>query len=231
MSEISRKRPSAIGMDPNELKTRLLVQPDVLSAKKPPALKAVKRRTMKEKQSTLQARLEPLPALSLYQRKKNEEILKTQATSQETDTGDTVYSRRPKQRKLDPLPAPVLPQLPTDLVEQQRTLSALRVGHAPSPPSNVTSAGIPRSYSSPIKKPTQSTLYLNTNPNMVVTKYSPPLETITNTLDIIDRLRKEPELGFLYLTVCTSNSSHYNPYDLRYYCTCTLYIHACMYVQ
>lgn len=215
-TDVSRKRASTVGMDPSELRTRLVVQPDVLAANKPPALKAAKRRTKRDKQSTFPGKLEPLPALSMYQQKKNEAVLKN--SSHDTEPGD-VYSRQPKQRKLEPLQAPpILPRLPTDLVEQQRTLSALRVGHAPghahSPPSNGTSAA--RTHSSSVKKPTQSTLYLNTSPNTVVTKYSPPLETLTNPLDILERLEKESELGFLYLTTHSSNSSHYNPYDLRW---------------
>ena len=84
----------------------------------------------------------------------------------------------------------------------------------------------PRPPMSPPKGPsvkrTRSTHHLrsavlaNTDPNTVITKYSPPLETLTNTLDIIERLRKEPELGFLYLTPAKGNKSTlYNPYNLR----------------
>ena len=61
-----------------------------------------------------------------------------------------------------------------------------------------------------------SALLLNSDPESVITKYSPPLETITDTLEIIARLKKEPELGFLYLTpVDSPKSVHYNPYQLR----------------
>lgn len=61
-----------------------------------------------------------------------------------------------------------------------------------------------------------SALLLNSDPESVITKYSPPLEILNDPLEIIARLKKEPELGFLYLTpVDSPKSVHYNPYQLR----------------
>ena len=48
-------------------------------------------------------------------------------------------------------------------------------------------------------------------------RFFPPLECLVDPLEIIERLRKEPELGFLYLTPRDDcQSSRYNPYNLRY---------------
>ena len=48
-------------------------------------------------------------------------------------------------------------------------------------------------------------------------RFSPPLESLVDPLDIIERLRREPELGFLYLTPRDDyRSSRYNPYNLKY---------------
>lgn len=54
------------------------------------------------------------------------------------------------------------------------------------------------------------------DPESVPTRYHPPLESLTDVLDIVQRLRGEPELGFFYLTPVEDCSSvHYNPYNLR----------------
>lgn len=54
------------------------------------------------------------------------------------------------------------------------------------------------------------------DPESVSTRYHPPLESLTDLLDIVQRLRREPELGFLYLTPVEDRSSVlYNPYNLR----------------
>lgn len=61
-----------------------------------------------------------------------------------------------------------------------------------------------------------SELLLNSDPDLVMTRYYPPLETLSDPLDIVDRLKKEPELGFLYLTpVEDKQSVNYSPYNLK----------------
>ena len=61
-------------------------------------------------------------------------------------------------------------------------------------------------------------------------RFSPPLESLTDPLQIIERLRKEPELGFLYLTPrYDCRSSRYNPYNLRYRTYMYMYnVHTCI---
>lgn len=66
-----------------------------------------------------------------------------------------------------------------------------------------------------VRGPLSSALMVNTDPGMVITRFSPPLEYLTDPLEIIERLKREPELGFLYLTP-EKKSLHYNPYNLRY---------------
>ena len=204
------KPPQSVGVDRLDLQARLHAQPDVLSPNKPLALKVIRRPKPNQGQPLPKQKLEPLPALSAYQRKKSEELLKTSPQKrQEKDSTELKLTR--KEGTLEPLPkTPSLPELPTDLVKQQRTLSSRRIVPFPLSPTQS------RKSRSSIRRSTQSALYLTTDPDKVITKYSPPLEVLDNPLDIIDRLRKEPELGFLYLTpVNDTNFTHYNPYNLR----------------
>ncbi len=199
----------AVGLSREELQARLYAQSDVLSPNKPPSLNVVKRsRLVHDRQSTRKHNIEPLPALSSYQKRKNKEILKS--PPRRTDEDEQPMIRR-KEAKLDPISqTPSLPTLPAALMEQQRTLSSRRAQHF-----HVRSANS-RSKSRSSVKVNQSTLFLNTDPEMVVTKYSPPLESLVKPQDFIERLRREPELGFLYLTpVKNPQSTHYNPYNLR----------------
>jgi len=49
------------------------------------------------------------------------------------------------------------------------------------------------------------------------TKGPTPLESIRDPLEIVERLRQEPELGFFYLTpVVHRQSVNYDPYNLKY---------------
>ena len=58
---------------------------------------------------------------------------------------------------------------------------------------------------------------MNSDPDSVLTRYSPPLETLKDPLEIVERLRREPELGFLYLSAVEDERSvRYNPYNFRY---------------
>lgn len=208
-------------MSREELQARLYAKSDVLSPNKPPQLKAVRLSKIGERSAgsaSNQSRhaVEPLPALTSYQKKKNMELLKSPPRRTITDREEKktpVRKPRGKETTLEPIVrTPSVPSLPEDLLEQQRSLSSRRAQHfhTKSPSSSH------RKSTSSIKL-NQSTLFLSTDPEMVVTKYSPPLESLVKPRDFVNRLVKEPELGFLYLTPVkgTSSNTHYNPYNLR----------------
>ena len=132
-----------------------------------------------------------------------------------------------------------LPQLPDELLVKQRSLTELRdvpssgahvkvhppatskTNHVRKIGSTVRSSPVRKSQSSSLSRKQSSALLLNSNPDQVLTRYYPPLESITDPLEIVERLKNEPELGFLYLTPLDDQKSvHYNPYNLRYMCMC-----------
>lgn len=124
-----------------------------------------------------------------------------------------------------------LPQLPSVLLEEQKSLTGLRAitqveSHIiqPShPASNLVSPTSfnlrktkTRSYPTGLIRKHSSELLLNSDPEAVMTRYFPPLESLADPLDIVDRLKREPELGFLYLTPVEERQSvKYNPYNLK----------------
>ncbi len=113
-----------------------------------------------------------------------------------------------------------LPDLPAELAERQKLLSNLRELPAPShAPSTVASRKTsPRKKTQPqsVVHKKSSALLLTSDPDCVLTRFSPPLERLTDPLEIVERLRREPELGFLYLTpVHSQKSVRYSPYNLR----------------
>lgn len=190
------KPPYPVGVDKRELQSRLYSRPDVLSSTKPVALTAVQKlpaQNLKALQLRKRDKLEPLPALSAYQKKKNEQVLKFEDVHSETDV-----TKEHLEERSSFLRTPSLPEVP-----QHALITS---------PSRFTDSFQLKRRQSSFK---QSALFLNTDPSLVITKYHPPLEHITDPLEIIERLKKEPELGFLYLTA-VGNSSHYNPYNLRY---------------
>lgn len=208
----------AVGISREDLQTRLYAQSDVLSPDKPASLKVIRRSRIGERSGQAPNQrysVEPLPALTSYQRKKNMELLKSPPRrSIEKEEKQPVKKSKGKETTLEPITrSPSIPSLPEDLLEQQRSLSSRRAQHfhSKSPSSSH------RKSTSSIKM-NQSALFLSTDPEMVVTKYSPPLETLVKPTDFVDRLVKEPELGFLYLTPVksTGSSTPYNPYNLRY---------------
>ena len=74
-----------------------------------------------------------------------------------------------------------------------------------------------RSYPTTVVRKQSSELLLHAGPDTVMTRYFPPLESVTNPLEIVERLKREPELGFLYLTPAVARQSvKYNPYNLRW---------------
>lgn len=133
---------------------------------------------------------------------------------------------------IDPLrreTAALLPSLPCSLLEEQKSLTELRiVAQSESPvvapchyaPGSPTGAHLRhtsrRNQSSGLIRKRSSELLLNSDPEAVMTRYFPPLESLTDPLSIVDRLKREPELGFLYLTpVEERRSVKYNPYNLK----------------
>ena len=58
---------------------------------------------------------------------------------------------------------------------------------------------------------------IQTEQSSLFTKGPTPLESIRDPLEIVERLRQEPELGFFYLTpVAHRQSVNYDPYNLKY---------------
>ncbi len=137
-----------------------------------------------------------------------------------------------KNTAVDPLrkvPRSPLPSLPDPLLEEQKSLTGLRgVKHTELQTSHQQVHGVfpttglhvnhsnTRNYSTGMIRKRSSELLLNSDPEAVMTRYFPPLESLTDPLDIVDRLKREPELGFLYLTPIEERQSvKYNPYNLR----------------
>ena len=203
-----------LGIDRKDLQSRIYAQPDVLSQNKPLALKAMRKVPPQAGRPLLQRKLEPLPALAAYQKRKNEEVLKLEEKSEEEPRGSV--PPHPKHMKTDEPSSPTFSSNPSLPGLSPQPLSSLCVT-PPRPPmsSRLTDSFLQvRKRQSSSRKTNQSALYVNTDPGTVITKYSPPLEELTDPLEIVARLKKEPELGFVYLTP-SGGSVHYNPYNLR----------------
>ena len=172
------------------------------------------------------------PALSAYQRELHYNI------HGPDEPLPTNLSARLRSATVDPLSKEVfspLPSLPNTLLEKQQSLTELRIKmqtesstvstHLPSPPSSISpvhshhhSVGQfkRKNFSASVIRKRSSELLLNSDPDSVMTRYFPPLESLTDPLDIVDRLKREPELGFIYLTPVEERQSvKYNPYKLR----------------
>lgn len=133
---------------------------------------------------------------------------------------------------VDPLkrrPKSPLPSLPDPLLQEQKSMTGLRgVNRVEAETSHQQTSGptsiflshssktAPKSYPSGLIRKRSSELLLNSDPETVMTRYFPPLESLSDPLDIVERLKREPELGFLYLTPVEERQSvEYNPYNLR----------------
>ena len=126
-------------------------------------------------------------------------------------------------------PTAVLPSLPSALLDERKFLAESESGavlpehppiYAPGSPAGggfrQTARMKSRNQSMGAIRKRSSELLLNSDPEAVMTRYFPPLESLTDPLSIVDRLQKEPELGFLYLTPVEERKSvKYNPYHLR----------------
>ena len=118
-----------------------------------------------------------------------------------------------------------LPELPGDLLQKQKSLTEQRdpkpaetiIVRPPTTPrdeSRIRLSSKRRENAAVHKR--SSTLLLSSDPNSVLTRYYPPLESLTDPLEIVERLKREPELGFLYLSPINDfKSIRYNPYNLR----------------
>ena len=128
-----------------------------------------------------------------------------------------------------------LPQLPEQMLVKQKSLTELRdvsqksqfdksyspTGHGLDTIAVRVNPQSPmrKGNASAVIKKRSSAILLQSDPNTVPTCYSPPLESLTDPLKIVERLKREPELGFLYLTPVEDHKSvRYNPYNLRYGC-------------
>lgn len=203
---------ASVSVDRVGLQSRIHGQPDVLSPNKPPSLKASRLISRGEgaplpqrpRPSVLNTRLEPLPALVAHQKRKNEEVMKFDSSTDGSLQPSTKLIKREEVSDLS------LPEI------RDQPLSSLRLSPQAPLSSRLTESFLLKKKQSTISRRTnQSALYVNTDPGTVITKYYPPLEELSDPLEIIARLKREPELGFLYLTP-VGNSSHYNPYNLRY---------------
>lgn len=174
------------------------------------------------------------PALSAYQRHLHHDI-----HGPDEPLPDTL-AKRLKSGTVDPLKTTsvhTLPQLPEVLLEKQTSLREVsprqqqqsqQQSHTiaqPRPPLYKSGSDAQRisslssrrkSHASGISKKRSSSLLLRSDPDTVLTCCSPPLESLTDPLEIVERLKREPGLGFLYLTpVDDLKSVRYNPYNLR----------------
>ena len=125
----------------------------------------------------------------------------------------------------------LLPQLPEQLLEKQRSLTQLREVSQHRPLVHQASDSVAgcgdiqkvtplrskrKDQISGVIRKRSSAMLPQSDPSTVITSFSPPLESLIDPLEIIERLRREPELGFLYLTPVDDHKSiHYNPYNLR----------------
>lgn len=110
------------------------------------------------------------------------------------------------------------------LLREESTYPSPLPFHIPKPPS-----GKPRRSGriSPLKQRFRSTgrksvtskkalAPIQTEESSLFTKGPTPLESIRDPLEIVERLRQEPELGFFYLTpVVHRQSVNYDPYNLK----------------
>lgn len=96
--------------------------------------------------------------------------------------------------------------------------------HIPKPPSGKPRKSgrispLKQRYRSPMRKSIVSKKILapiRTEESGLSTKGPVPLESLRDPLEIIERLKEEPELGFFYLTpVHHRQSVDYNPYNLK----------------
>lgn len=174
------------------------------------------------------------PALSAYQKKKDLAILKdaidTKAVVQHLEPSNK-KSRQGQVEPLDTKRTSELPDLPDELRERQKSLTSLRQ-LSPSPPllssplytphppisrdqSSVTRPRRSSTYKRKSGHAKHSTSFLDPG-DCIATCGPVPLESLRDPLDVVERLKAEPELGFLYMMpVYGRHSSKYNPYYVK----------------
>ena len=95
--------------------------------------------------------------------------------------------------------------------------------HIPKPPSGKRKSGrispLKQRFRSPIRRsivPKKILAPIKAEGSGLFTKGPTPLESLRDPLEIIERLKQEPELGFFYLTpVYHRQSVDYDPYNLK----------------
>ena len=96
--------------------------------------------------------------------------------------------------------------------------------HIPKPPSGKPRKSgrvspLKQRFRSPIRRsivPKKVLAPIKTEGSGLLTKGPTPLESLRDPLEIIERLKQEPELGFFYLTpVYHRQSVDYDPYNLK----------------
>ncbi|XP_065911794.1 dynein axonemal heavy chain 6-like [Dysidea avara] len=205
-------------VDAEKLKARICAKSEIHSHNKP-SLKAAHRKP-KDRQELFgpNGRLEPLPALTTFQKQK----LLAKGISDETEP----VAKKPRNGS----PAGSVLKSSDDfdnseqILDVESTYPSPLPFHIPKPPS-----GKPRKsgrispmkqrFRSPGRKSVTSKKVLapiQTEQSSLFTKGPTPLESIRDPLEIVERLRQEPELGFFYLTpVAHRQSVNYDPYNLK----------------
>ena len=174
------------------------------------------------------------PALSAYQREKDLAILKdamdTKAVVQHLEPSH----KKSRQGQVEPLNTgrtSELPDLPIELRERQKSLTSLRQLspssplatsplYTPHPPTSRDQSSMTRpkrssTYRRKSSHARRSTSFLAPD-DCIATCGPVPLESLRDPLDVVERLKAEPELGFLYMMpVYGRHSSKYNPYYVK----------------
>ena len=174
------------------------------------------------------------PALSAYQRKKDLAILKDEMDSKAVVKHLEPSNKKSRPGQVEPLNTgrvSELPDLPDELLERQKSLTNLRK-LTPSPPLLPSPLYTPhppvsRNQSSMIRPKRSSMLRQRSSharpsttlldpDERIATSGPVPLESLRDPLDVVERLKAEPELGFLYMMpVYGRHSSKYNPYYVK----------------
>ena len=168
------------------------------------------------------------PALSQYQKEKDFIVLKDAAKTKTIVPHDTPSPKRCKVGHVEPIDKfqkGPLPELPADMLKRQKSLTSIRqltptpsepITYTPHPPSGVREQSVSRKRSSSHRKksvPPTSTTNLE---ERIPTRGPVPLESLRDPLVIVERLKAESDLGFLYLIpIHNRHSSKYNPYYVK----------------
>lgn len=172
------------------------------------------------------------PALSAYQREKDLAILKdAMATKAVIQHIEPSHKRSKQVGPISTEGMSGLPDLPSDLRERQKSLVVLRQLtpspplvsshlYTPHPPTSRDPSSTRRKRSSTHRRRSSharpSVTLLHSADGRITTCGPVPLESLRDPLAVVERLKAEPELGFLYMMpVYGRHSSKYNPYYVK----------------